>query len=120
MRIVKAAIAAALLTSMGTALAIPANAPNPFNERLRALNELQRNSVLRRGILDSGQQCKRVVGSVFNGAYGNLMRWTAWCEPVGDYAVYIGTDQSVQVRPCTDVAQLKLPLCAARPKTGKK
>jgi len=120
MRIMKAAIATALFAIATAALAIPAHAPNPFNDRLRALGELERNSVLRRGILDSGQRCKRVAGSVFNGPYGNLMRWTAWCEPDGDYAVYIGTDQSVQVRPCADAAQLKLPLCTARPKTPKK
>jgi len=120
MRILKAAVTTALVATATAALAIPANAPNPFNERLRALDELQRNAVLRRGILDSGETCKRVTGAVFNGPYGNLMRWTAWCEPASDYAVYIGTDSSVQVRPCSDLAKLKLPLCAARPKTAKK
>lgn len=114
MRILSAAIGAALLAATVSTTALAA--PNPFNDRLRTLGELQRYSVLRRAILDSGQSCKRVKGAVFDGPYGNLMRWTAWCEPTGDYSVYIGTDSSVQVRPCGDAAQLKLPVCTARPK----
>lgn len=117
MKIFSAAIAVAMLATTATAaLAVPAHAPNPFNDRLRTLSELQRNSVIRRGILDSGKACKRVTGAVFNGPYGNLMRWTAWCAPAGDYAIYIGTDSSVQVSPCADARTLKLPVCAARPK----
>jgi hypothetical protein len=37
--------------------------------------------------------------------------WSARCDRGGDYAVYIGPDGSVQVRPCADAAKLKLPAC---------
>lgn len=84
---------------------------NPYSDRLAKLSELQRHSVLRRAILDAGEQCKRVDKAARTGAYRNLSMWSARCNPGGDYAVYIGLDGSVQVRPCADAAKLKLPAC---------
>ena len=45
--------------------------------------------------------------------------WTARCngatpkEGPYDYAVFVGPDGDVQVRPCADLAGLKLPTCRA-------
>lgn len=84
---------------------------NMFSDRLQRLNELQRHSVLRRAILDSGEACKRVDRAAISGRYKNLVMWTARCTPGGDYGVYLGPDASVQVRPCADGPKLGLPPC---------
>lgn len=102
----------AAILAAGVALA-PAGAQpaNPFSERLQKLNELQRFSVLRRAILDSGQPCRRVDSAAIGGRYKNLVMWSARCVPGGDYGVFIGPDALVQVRPCADTGKLGLPLC---------
>lgn len=99
------AIAAAI------APAAAATKANPYSDQLAKLSELQRRAVLRRAILDSGEQCKRVDKAGRTGTHGNLIMWSARCSSGGDYAVYIGPDGSVQVRPCADAAKLKLPAC---------
>lgn len=99
-------------TAMIGAAPLSGAAPsNPFSDRLQRLDELRRHAVLRRAILDSDEQCKRVERAAINGPYKNLMMWTARCVPGGDYALFIGPDASVQVRPCGDLKGLGLPLC---------
>jgi hypothetical protein len=102
-----------VLFAATVAIAPAAAAPqaNSYSERLARLSELQRRAVLRRAILDAGEQCKRVDKAGRTGAHGNLIMWSARCDRGGDYAVYIGPDGSVQVRPCADAAKLKLPAC---------
>ncbi|MGH6780556.1 MAG: hypothetical protein ACREB5_00415 [Sphingomonadaceae bacterium] len=113
-----AIIASLLAAAPATAQMKPPS--NPFSDRLAGLNDLQRNAALRRAVLDSGQYCKRVEWSAKQQQYKNLVMWVARCNPGGDKAVYIGPDGTVQVRPCKDAAQLKLPVCrvpAAKPET---
>ena len=98
----------AACAALAPAVAQPAN---PFSDRLQRLNELQRHSVLRRAILDSGEACKRVDRAGLSGRYKNLAMWTARCVPGGDYGLFIGPDASVQVRPCGDAKKLGLPQC---------
>jgi hypothetical protein len=101
----------AILVAAATTTPVSAQPPNPFSDRLQKLDELRRHAVLRRAVLDSGEQCKRVERAGINGRYKNLMMWSARCAPGGDYALFIGPDASVQVRSCKDVAKLGLPAC---------
>ncbi|SNS79091.1 hypothetical protein SAMN06295912_11646 [Sphingomonas laterariae] len=120
-RLLLAALIAATMAS--PVLAQPKPQANPYSDRLAALTDLQRNAALRRAVLDSGQYCKRVEWSAKQQTYKNLVMWTARCNPGGDKAVFIGPDGSVQVRPCKDLAQLKLPQCRmppAKPATAAK
>jgi len=107
-----------LLTIVAFAVAgvMPAAAqpaqPNPYSDRLARLSPIQQKSVLRRAVLDSGQICRRADAVGHRGPYRNLEMWTVTCTPGGPYAIFIGLDQSVQVRRCEQMARLKLPACA--------
>lgn len=107
----------------GTADAPP---PKPIEVRsaaqnqLRQLDELNRAIALKRAVRDSGSSCLRVTSSGFVGRYKNMDYWTATCEDefdrTRDWALFIGADDSVQVRLCQDVAEVGLPACKAAPK----
>ena len=99
----------AILLPIAAAHAAPP--PNPFNDRLLKLDSLRQRAVLRRAILDDGGRCGRVTAAAWRGPYTNLQRWDADCDRGGGYAVFIGTDASVQVRDCPSLAKLELPLC---------
>lgn len=86
-------------------------APNPFNERLRTMQEPLRHATLMRAIIDSGQICKRVSSATYRGAYQNLDMWTATCDGGGQWGIFLGSDASVQVRACGELQQLGLPPC---------
>ncbi len=93
------------------ALAAPVGQANPFNAKLLQLRPADRQGALDRAIVDDGQRCGRLTQSAYRGPYGNLGMWVARCKPGGDYAVFVGPDGSVQVRPCADLKGLKLPEC---------
>lgn len=103
------------LASLALLIAVPAAAAvNPavdYSNRIMKLPEIEQRAVMRRAILDGVQYCKQVLATAYQGSYKNLVMWTAHCAKGGDYAVYIGPDGSAQVRPCTDLAKLNLPLC---------
>lgn len=101
-----AAVAAAVMT------AAPAAAlRNDFSDQLKKLSPLQQRATMRRAVLDNGQYCKRIGPVAYQGPYRNLEMWTVQCDRGAAYAVFIGLDASVQVRPCADLVQLKLPAC---------
>jgi len=109
-------VAATAAMLLGTFPAAAQRRPvNPFNERLRRLPVDQQRSVLRRAVLDSGQRCKQIGSVAYQAPYKNLEMWTVGCASAGNYAVFLGLDQSVQVRPCGDLAGLRLPLCRPLP-----
>ncbi len=101
---------AALMTICVLTIAAAAGA-GTFNDRLRRLPPEQQRAVVRQAVTNGGQRCGRVTRAAFQQPYGNLMMWTATCAPGGDFGVYIGPDGSAQVRPCAEVASLKLPAC---------
>lgn len=103
-------LAAAVLAAAG-----PPPRTNPFNERLRALDPLDRVAALRRSVTSAGERCTRVTFYRDEGAYNNLGRWSVRCTPGGDYGVFLGPDASVQVRTCETMAELKLPACNLPP-----
>jgi hypothetical protein len=89
---------------------------NPYSDRLAALKDVPRRAVLRRAILDSNLWCDRVLEAKRQGSYRNLSMWSARCGRGAEYGVFIGTDQSVQVRPCADLVKFKLPACQLPPR----
>jgi len=104
-------LAAGTLLAVATpALAAPPPQPS-YNDRLRALTELQQRAVLRRAVIDSGMYCGRVEGASYRRPWENLQMWTVSCGRGGDYAVFVGPDGSAQARKCGEMAQLKLPAC---------
>jgi len=107
----------AILLSTAPVLAQPRVA-NTFSDRLAKLDDLRRRSVLRRAVLDSGQFCDRVGVHGRLGLWRNLVMWNARCGRGGDYGVFIGNEGSVQVRPCADLAKLKLPACRLPPRAA--
>ena len=113
--------------SLGLALAAcgdtspPANGAqisiaNEGSERLKALNPLNKRIALLRAIQQSGIRCR---GGVMTGAYQqqyqNLAMWVALCADGKNYAVFIAPTDDVQVRDCTEHAQLSLPACRPVP-----
>jgi hypothetical protein len=89
-------------------------------DRLLKLNDLDRAIGLKRAIYASGEVCQRVVKSGYVTEYKNLSMWTASCDDKKSWAIFVGPDGSAQVRPCQDLAQLKLPACAIAPATKPK
>jgi hypothetical protein len=91
-------------------------------KRLAEASELNRAIALKRAIMDSGASCKRVAKTGFVGPYKNMDFWTASCadsfDRTRDWAVFIGADDSVQVRLCTDAKAAGLPACTVQPGTG--
>lgn len=87
-------------------------------KQMHQLNEMNRAIALKRAIYDTGAACLRVTKSGFVGPYENTEQWTATCEDkfkrTRDWALYIGADDSVQVRLCDDVVKAGLPACVIR------
>ena len=83
--------------------------------------ELNRAIALKRAIMETGSSCKRVASTGFVGVYKNMDYWTARCvdtsDQARDWAVFIGADDSAQVRLCDDTKAVGLPACAAKPGT---
>jgi hypothetical protein len=88
---------------------------------LFAASELNRAIALKRAIMESGSSCKRVATTGFVGVYKNMDYWTASCvdtsDRTRDWAVFIGADDSAQVRLCEDTKAVGLPGCTATPGT---
>ncbi|HET9811145.1 MAG TPA: hypothetical protein VFP53_05555 [Sphingomicrobium sp.] len=80
-------------------------------EWMHKANALNRAIALKRAIYDSGHTCKRLDRSGFIGTYKNLDVWMASCSDKRDWAIYVGSDGSAQVRDCKNAAELDLPLC---------
>lgn len=80
-------------------------------DRLHQLSDLNRAIALKRAVYASGMTCKRVTKSGYVTEHRNLSMWTAACDDGREWAIFVGPDDSVQVRPCGDMAQFNLPQC---------
>ena len=80
-------------------------------DQLHQLNDLNRAIGLKRAIHQSGYGCKRVTTSGYVQEHENLSMWMASCDDKREWAIFVGPDGTAQVRPCRDLAQLKLPAC---------
>ena len=90
-------------------------------KQLSAAGDLDRAIALKRAVMASGPSCGRVTKTGFVGPYKNLDYWTASCvdsfKRTRDWAIFIGADDSVQVRLCKDTKAVGLPACIAKPGT---
>ena len=87
-------------------------------DRLHQMSELDRSIGLKRAIYEAGSVCKRVTETRFIGPYKNMDMWAVRCADKRDWAMFVGADDSVQVRLCTDTEAVGLPSCkldAAKP-----
>lgn len=88
-------------------------------DRLHQLDDLNRAIALKRAIHESGADCQRVASSGYVGEYENTSYWTATCKDrqgqARDWALFVGPDESVQVRLCEDVAKAGLEPCVVKP-----
>ena len=84
-------------------------------KQLFQLNDLNRAIALKRAVRDLGASCLRITKSGYVGRYKNMDYWTATCEDergrTRDWALFIGANDSVQLRLCDDVAKVGLPAC---------
>ena len=116
----------AALAVLGACDDNPATQPsNPIvvrsegQDRLHQLDDLNRAIALKRAIYESGSDCRRVTKSGYVGEYENTSYWTATCEDrfgrTRDWALFVGPDESVQVRLCEDVVKAGLQPCVIKP-----
>jgi hypothetical protein len=88
-------------------------------DKLHQLDDMNRAIALKRAIYASGSDCRRVVDSGYVGEYENTSYWTATCEDsqrgTRDWALFVGPDESVQVRLCEDVVKAGLQPCVIKP-----
>ena len=80
-------------------------------DRLHKLNDMDRAIGLKRAIYGSGATCARVTGTRFIGQYKNMDMWAVRCADKRDWALFVGADDSVQVRLCKDTEAVGLPSC---------
>lgn len=88
-------------------------------DKLHQLDDMNRAIALKRAIHETGAECRRVTKSGYVGEYENTSYWTATCEDrfgrTRDWALFVGPDESVQVRLCEDVVKAGLQPCTIRP-----
>lgn len=88
-------------------------------DKLHQLDDMNRAIALKRAIHETGADCRRVTRSGYVGEYENTSYWTATCEDkfgrTRDWALFVGPDESVQVRLCSDVVKAGLDPCVIKP-----
>ncbi|QDP19674.1 hypothetical protein [Sphingomonas xanthus] len=86
-------------------------------KRLMKLNDLDRAIALKRAISDQGLRCARLVSTGYVTRFRDMDMWTATCSDDRQWAVFIGGNDSVQVRLCKDNEAVGLPACEIQPGT---
>lgn len=89
----------------------PVTVHSEAQNRLHQMSDLDRAIGLKRAIYDAGSTCKRVTESRFIGPYKNMDMWAVRCADKRDWALFVGADDSVQVRLCKDTEAVGLPSC---------
>ena len=69
----------------------------PYQERLLELNDMARNAVFLRALMDADRDCQEVISSVFAGRYQDAPAWSVTCRNRGEWLVLIGNDGVAQV-----------------------
>jgi hypothetical protein len=90
---------------------------NRPHEALLRLDDSNRRITLVRAIRATRNRCPRRVepNPVHQGDYEGMAYWTARCDNNEQYAVFIAPNEDVQVRKCSDMAELRLPACRELP-----
>lgn len=86
-------------------------------QRLFDLNDLDRAIALKRAIADQGLRCGQIVSTGFVTRYKDMDMWTATCSDDRQWALFLGANDSVQVRLCDDNEKIGLPPCTVQPGT---
>lgn len=90
-------------------------AANKGSDDLKALSPIYQRIALLRAIRSSGKRCQRVERLGFQQDYEQMAMWVALCDNGRDWSVFIAPNDDVQVRDCTQHAQLGLPACRPLP-----
>ncbi|WP_343345182.1 hypothetical protein WJT74_11870 [Sphingomicrobium sp. XHP0239] len=72
---------------------------------------VDRDIALKRAIRGNGGVCDLVNYSGFVTEYENVDMWTANCDADVEWAIFIGNDDTAQIRYCDDVGAAGLPEC---------
>lgn len=86
-------------------------------KRLFELSDLDRAIALKRAIGEQGLRCGQIVTTGYVGRYRDMDLWTATCSDKRQWALFIGANDSVQVRLCDDNEKVGLPACKVQPGT---
>ena len=89
---------------------------NETHEGLLRLEPGPQRLAMLRAIRGTGYTCQRVDNSGYQQEYRNMQMWVATCGPQPrDFAVFVAPNGDIQVRPCMEAAQLRLPACRPLP-----
>ncbi|MEN3972762.1 hypothetical protein WJS89_08795 [Sphingomicrobium sp. XHP0235] len=108
------AAGAALLSACGdtdTQTDAPVEVRGELQDGLFELSAVNRDIAIKRAIRGAGGTCERVLYSGYVTQYENLDMWTARCDADVDWAVFVGSDDTAQIRYCADVVEQGLPAC---------
>jgi hypothetical protein len=86
-------------------------------QRLFDLNDLDRAIALKRAIADQGLRCAQIVSTGYVTRFRDMDMWTATCGDERQWALFVGANDSVQVRLCEDNEKIGLPACTVQPGT---
>ena len=86
-------------------------------QKLFDLNDLDRAIALKRAITEQGLRCSQIVSTGYVTRFRDMDMWTAACSDERHWALFIGANDSVQVRLCTDNEKIGLPACTIQPGT---
>jgi hypothetical protein len=111
-----AALILPLLALAGCGDSTPANenhvrVANPDSERLKGLSPPMQRLTLMRAIRQNGHRCHRVAAGAYQQYYREMEMWVALCDDGKHWSVFIAGNSDVQVRDCSQHAQLQLPQC---------
>ena len=86
-------------------------------QKLFDLNALDRAIALKRAIADQGLRCSQIVSTGYVTRFKDMDMWTATCSDDRQWALFLGANDSVQVRLCDDNEKIGLPACKVQPGT---
>lgn len=86
-------------------------------QKLFDLNDLDRAIALKRAIADQGLRCSQIVSTGYVTRFRDMDMWTATCSDDRQWALFVGANDSVQVRLCSDNEKVGLPTCTVQPGT---
>ena len=86
-------------------------------QKLFDLNALDRAIALKRAIADQGLRCSQIVSTGYVTRFKDMDMWTATCNDDRQWALFVGANDSVQVRLCVDNEKVGLPACTVQPGT---
>lgn len=86
-------------------------------QQLFDLNDLDRAIALKRAIVDQGLRCAQIVSTGYVTRFKDMDVWTATCSDDRQWSLFVGANDSVQVRLCDDNEKIGLPACKIEPGT---